>query len=32
MFWFILGLILGIWFGWRYEHIINDIIESIKGE
>jgi len=32
MFWFILGLIIGIWFGWRYEHIINDIIESIKGQ
>jgi len=32
MFWFILGLIIGVWLGWRYEHIINDIIESIKGE
>jgi hypothetical protein len=28
MIWFILGTILGIWLGWKYERIVNDIIES----
>ena len=28
MIWFILGTIFGIWVGWKYEPIINDIIES----
>jgi hypothetical protein len=28
MIWFILGTILGIWLGWKYEHVVNDIIES----
>jgi len=28
MIWFILGTILGIWLGWKYESIVNDIIES----
>ena len=25
---FFLGLIVGIWAGWRYEHVVNDFIES----
>jgi len=25
---FFLGLIVGIWAGWRYEHVVNDVIES----
>jgi hypothetical protein len=28
MIWFILGTIFGIWIGWKYEHVVNDIIES----
>jgi hypothetical protein len=28
MIWFILGTILGIWLGWKYERVVNDIIES----
>jgi hypothetical protein len=28
MIWFILGTILGIYLGWKYERIVNDIIES----
>jgi hypothetical protein len=28
MIWFFLGLIVGIWAGWKYEHVVNDIIES----
>jgi hypothetical protein len=28
MIWFFLGLIVGIWAGWRYEHVVNDFIES----
>jgi len=27
-FMFFLGLIIGIWAGWRYEHVVNDFIES----
>ncbi|MEY2867667.1 MAG: hypothetical protein RIR01_51 [Bacteroidota bacterium] len=27
---FILGTVLGIYLGWKYEHIVNDIIETIK--
>lgn len=30
MIWFILGIIVGTWLGWKYEHIVNDIIESVK--
>ena len=30
MIWFILGIIIGAWLGWKYEHIVNDIIETIK--
>jgi hypothetical protein len=30
MIWFILGLTIGIWAGWRYSYIIDDIIESLK--
>jgi hypothetical protein len=29
---FILGLIIGVWAGWKYEHVVNDIIESIKAK
>lgn len=29
---FILGLIIGIWAGWKYETVINDIIESVKAK
>jgi hypothetical protein len=29
MIWFILGIIIGIWFEWRYQNA-NHIIESIK--
>ena len=25
---FFLGLIVGIWAGWRYEHVVNDFIDS----
>lgn len=25
---FFLGLIVGIWAGWKYEHVVNDVIES----
>jgi len=28
MIWFFLGLIVGIWAGWIYEHVVNDVIES----
>ena len=28
---FFLGLIVGIWAGWKYEHVVNDIIESWKS-
>jgi hypothetical protein len=28
MIWFFLGLIVGIWVGWKYEHVVNDVIES----
>ena len=28
MIWFFLGLIVGIWAGWKYEHVVNDFIES----
>jgi len=28
MIWFILGLIVGVWLGWKYEHVVNDVIES----
>jgi hypothetical protein len=28
MIWFFLGLIVGIWAGWKYEHVVNDVIES----
>jgi len=28
MIWFILGLIVGVWIGWKYEHVVNDVIES----
>jgi hypothetical protein len=28
MIWFFLGLIIGIWAGWKYEHVVNDVIES----
>jgi len=27
---FILGIILGVYLGWKYELAINDFIESIK--
>jgi hypothetical protein len=27
-FMFFLGLIVGIWAGWRYEHVVNDFIDS----
>jgi hypothetical protein len=30
MIWFILGIIVGTWLGWKYELAINDFIESIK--
>ena len=30
MIWFILGIILGMYLGWKYELAINDFIESIK--
>jgi hypothetical protein len=26
----LLSLIIGIYLGWKFEHIVNDIIESIK--
>ncbi len=29
---FILGLIIGVWAAWKYEHVVNDIIESIKAK
>jgi hypothetical protein len=29
---FILGLIIGVWAGWKYETVINDTIESIKAK
>lgn len=25
---FFLGLVVGIWAGWKYEHVVNDVIES----
>ena len=28
MIWFFLGLIVGIWADWKYEHVVNDVIES----
>jgi hypothetical protein len=28
MIWFFLGLIVGIWAGWKYEHVVNEVIES----
>ena len=28
----IIGLIIGIYIGWKYEHVVNDIIESIKSK
>jgi len=31
MIWFILGLIVGVWVGWKYEHVVNDFIESWKS-
>jgi hypothetical protein len=31
MIWFILGLIVGVWAGWKYEHVVNDFIESWKS-
>jgi hypothetical protein len=31
MIWFILGLIVGVWLGWKYEHVVNDFIESWKS-
>jgi hypothetical protein len=31
MIWFFLGLIVGIWAGWKYEHVVNDFIESWKS-
>jgi hypothetical protein len=30
MIWFLLGTILGIFLGWKYELAINDFIQSIK--
>jgi len=27
----IIGLIIGIYIGWKYEHVVNDLIESIKS-
>jgi len=30
-FMFFLGLIVGVWAGWKYEHVVNDIIESWKS-
>jgi hypothetical protein len=27
----LLSLIVGIYLGWKYEHVVNDIIESIKA-
>jgi uncharacterized membrane protein len=26
----LISLIVGIYIGWKYEHVVNDIIESIK--
>lgn len=26
----LLSLIIGIYIGWKFEHVVNDIIESIK--
>jgi hypothetical protein len=31
MIWFFLGLVVGIWLGWKYEHVVNDFIESWKS-
>jgi len=28
----IIGLIIGIYIGWKYEHVVNDLIESIKSK
>jgi len=28
---FFLGLVVGIWAGWKYEHVVNDFIESWKS-
>ena len=25
---FFLGTVVGIWLGWKYEHVIDDFIES----
>jgi hypothetical protein len=30
-FMFFLGLVVGIWAGWKYEHVVNDFIESWKS-
>jgi len=27
---FIIGLAIGVFLGWKYESVVNDIIESIK--
>ena len=26
----LISLIIGIYIGWKFEHVVNDIIESIK--
>lgn len=26
----LVSLIIGIYIGWKFEHVVNDIIESIK--
>jgi len=28
---FILGLIVGVYLGWKYESVVNDFINSIKS-
>lgn len=25
---FFVGLVIGVWAGWKYEHVVNDVIES----
>jgi hypothetical protein len=31
MIWFFLGVVVGVWLGWKYEHVIDDFIESWKS-
>jgi hypothetical protein len=31
MIWFFLGIVVGVWLGWKYEHVIDDFIESWKS-